>query len=566
MVLASLAEVASIGAVIPFLGVLMAPEHVFLHPMAQPLVISLGLTEPSKLITPLTILFILSGLFSGAMRLVLLWTQTRIGFALGADFSSEIFQRTLFQPYCVHVSRNSSQVISAISIKTDIVINNYLLPILFIISSIFILVTVLGVLIAINPIIAMTTFGGFGALYFFITFITKKWLVRDSQNISKKSDQVIRALQEGLGGIRDILINGTQATYCKVYSKADLSLRKSQANIQIIAGAPRFIIEALGIAFIALIAYRMTEYEGGVSSAVPMLGAIALSAQRLFPVLQLIYSSWAGIRSSASSVQDVIVFLNQQVQDPHEYCAADQIEFNESINLKNVKFKYFESSPTIIKGVDIEIPKGARVGFMGATGSGKSTLLDLIMGLLKPTQGALEVDNTRITSYNNKSWQANIAHVPQSIFLADATIAQNIAFGMPEEKIDYEKIKTAAHQAQIGSTIESWDKKYNTLVGERGIRLSGGQRQRIGIARALYKNANLLVFDEATSALDNETETSVMESIDCISKNITILIVAHRLSTLKKCDLVFELSEGKILRSGKYEEIISKTIQKKLEY
>lgn len=557
MVLASLAEVASIGAVLPFLGALMAPERVFFHPMAQPIVISLGLTEPSKLISPLTILFILAGLFSGAMRLILLWAQTRIGFSLGADFSSEIYQRTLFQPFSVHVSRNSSQVISVISIKTDFVINNYLLPMLFIISSSLILVTVLGVLIAINPIIAMTTFGGFGALYFFITFSTKKWLVKDSQNISKKSDQVIRALQEGLGGIRDILINGTQATYCKVYSKADLSLRKSQANIQIIAGAPRFIIEALGIALIALIAYRMAEYEGGVSNAVPMLGAIALSAQRLFPVLQLIYSSWAGIRSSTSSVQDVIEFLNQPMEESPEYFIHDSMAFDKSIILKDVKFNYLESSPLIIQGIDIEIPKGARVGFIGATGAGKSTLLDLIMGLLQPTHGILAVDNIRITKQNCRYWQAKIAHVPQSIFLADATIAQNIAFGILKEKIDYEKVRTAARKAQIETTIESWDKKYDTLVGERGIRLSGGQRQRIGIARALYKNANVIVFDEATSALDNETEKNVMQAIECISADITILIVAHRLSTLQKCDLVFELSQGKILRSGTYAEIIS---------
>lgn len=557
MVLASFAEVVSVGAVLPFLGVLMAPEKVFEHHLTQPIIRIFGLVEAHQLLLPLTAIFILAALFSGAMRLILLWAQTRLSFAIGADFSADIYKKTLYQPYSVHVSRNSSQVIAGISGKSNAVVHQVLLPVLSITSSSLLLAGILLALIVIDPIVAFAAFAGFGSLYALIVLITKKRLTRDSQRISYESNQVIKSLQEGLGAIRDILIDGTQSEYCKIYCNADLPLRKAQADVQIIGGAPRFLIESFGMALIAILAYEMAKSEGGITSAIPVLGALAVGAQRLLPILQQLYSSWSNIRGGQASLQAVLDLLGQPLPKYIESSERNLIAFNKSIRLNQVGFQYAELAPWVLKGIGFEILKGSRVGFIGTTGCGKSTLLDLIMGLLQPTQGALLIDDALITEQNYRTWQAHIAHVPQAIFLADLTIAENIAFGIPFEQIDFVRVKAAAEQAQIASTIESWNERYDTLVGERGIRLSGGQRQRIGIARALYKQADVIVFDEATSALDSDTERAVMEAINNIGAKITVLIVAHRLTTLQGCDMVIELDGGHVKRLGSYGEIIS---------
>lgn len=556
MVLASFAEVISIGAVLPFLGVLVAPERMFENPLAQPLVNILGLTAANQMLLPLTMLFILAAVFSGAMRLILLWAQTRVGFAIGADFSIQIYQRTLYQPYSVHVARNSSHVIAGISGKTNSVIGSTLLPLISIISSSFILITVLVALIIIDPVVALAAFGGFGAIYGVVVFATKKRLARDSRRVSHESNQVIKALQEGLGGIRDVLIDGTQTSYCQIYRDADLPLRKAQASIQIIGQTPRYLVESLGIVLIAILAYELTRHESGVVGAIPVLGALALGAQRLLPILQHIYSCWINIRGGQASLHDVLELLGQPLPEYVDHPLPAPIAFNKSIQLEQVSFHYAADAPWVLRGIDLQICKGSRVGFMGTTGSGKSTLIDLVMGLLQPTEGRLVIDGVAITAQNHRAWQAHIAHVPQTIFLADTSIAENIAFGIPSDQIDMGRVKEVARQAQIAETIESWSQQYDTFVGERGIRLSGGQRQRIGIARALYKRANVIIFDEATSALDNDTERAVIQAINQMGHGITILMVAHRLSTLQTCDQIIELEHGRVKRAGSYETII----------
>lgn len=559
MVIASFAELISIGAVLPFLGVLMSPERVFVNPIIQPLIKVLNIEAPAQLLLPLTVVFIVAALFCGAIRLILLWMQTRLGFAIGADMSIRIYKNILYQPYSMHVARNSSEVISSISTKTNTVIYGVLQPILVILSSGLILITILLALFSIYPILAISAFTGFGAIYAFIVFSTKKRLKFDSQRVSIESNKVIKALQEGLGGIRDVLIDGTQATYCKIYSDADQPLRRSQANIQIIGGAPRFLIESMGMALIAILAYGLARGDGGIASAVPVLGVLAISAQRILPLLQQIYYSWSSIQGSQSSLADVLELLGQPAGDSEKDAAPLPIRFEKSIQLRQISFRYGDDAPWILQGLNLEIPKGTRIGFMGTTGSGKSTLLDLVMGLLNPTEGTLAIDDVPLTGINYRAWQSHIAHVPQSIFLADTTIAQNIAFGIRPDKIDYEKVRIAAGKAQIAQTIECWDHQYETMVGERGIRLSGGQRQRIGIARALYKQADVIVFDEATSALDNETEHAVMQTINLLGKDVTIFFVAHRLTTLKECDLIIKLESGKIKCIGSYSDLIKKS-------
>ena len=559
MQLASFAEILSIGAVLPFLGVLTVPERVFEHAGAQPIIHALGLAAPEQLLLPLTIAFSSAVLIAGAMRLLLLWASTRLSFAIGADLGISIYQRTLYQPYAVHVARNSSEVIGGISGKANGVIHFTVLPALTLISSIVMLITILTALLTIEPVIALVAFGGFGLIYVLIIRLTRKKLLIDSQCIARESVQVIKSLQEGLGGIRDVLIDGSQATYCQIYRNADLPLRRAQGNSAFISASPRYVMEALGMLLISALAYTLAQQTDGMAKAIPILGALALGAQRLLPVLQQAYASWTGIQSGQASLQDTLELLDQPLPDHAGQPAAQALLFKRNISLKQLGFRYSPQTPYVLKQLNLTIAKGSRVGFIGTTGSGKSTLLDITMGLLQPTDGALEIDGQPVTPTNNRAWQSHIAHVPQTIFLGDSTIEENIAFGVPKDQIDHQRVREAAQQAQIADSIETWPKQYQTFVGERGIRLSGGQRQRIGIARALYKQADVIIFDEATSALDNETEQAVMEAIEGLSNDLTLLIIAHRLTTLKNCTQIVELGDGGIKRAGTYQDIVNQT-------
>ena len=544
MIVASFLEILSIGAILPFLAVLTAPERIFNHAAAQPLIHALGLTSPAQLLLPLTVAFGLAALVAGAARLLLIWANVRISFGTGADIGVDIYRRTLYQPYSVHVARNSSEVISGITGKTNTIANSILMSILTLVSACIMVITILIALLAVNPLIALAAFAGFGIIYAIIMRIVQRQLATNSKRIAQEATQVLKSLQEGLGGIRDVLIDGSQATYCRIYRDADLPLRRADGNNLFIAHSPRYGMEALGLILIAGLAYTLAQQPDGIAKAIPVLGVLALGAQRLLPVMQQGYVAWSSIRGGQASLQDTLELLDQPLPEYANLPAPQPIPYRRHIRLEKLSFRYAPDMPWVLRELDLTISKGARVGFVGATGSGKSTLLDIIMGLLPPTEGILAVDDQPITPANQRAWQAHIAHVPQAIYLSDSTIEENIAFGVPKNQIDRQRVRKAAQQAQIADVIEGWSRQYQTYVGERGVRLSGGQRQRIGIARALYKQADVIIFDEATSALDNETERAVMEAIEGLSHELTILIIAHRLSTLANCNQIIELGKG----------------------
>ncbi|MEE3035069.1 MAG: ABC transporter ATP-binding protein [Bacteroidota bacterium] len=556
-IISSFTEVLSIGSIIPFLAALSSPEELYGNDLTEPFIVFFGISGPDKILMPFTLLFCLCVVLSALMRLLLLWIQSKLTFSIGNDISISVYKKTLYQPYSFHVSRNSSEVIATIANKVNAVVSNVIFSGLILISSALMILIITSALISINPIMVFTGFFSFGIMYYILIFLAKKSISTHSEIINSNQVNIIKALQEGLGGIRDVLINGTQETYFEIYQDSDIPLRNAQAKVEIISGGPRFILEALGMIFIAVLALSFSSKTSGLNSVIPTLGAIALGAQRLLPIMQMAYSKWTAMNVSKETLKDTLELLIQKIPPQAINKNLKPLSFKEKIKLNNISFKYVANSPFILNKVDIEINKGDRIGFVGTTGSGKSTILDLIMGLLEPSKGFLTVDDKVISKKNIRNWQARIAHVPQQIFLSDTSIAENIAFGIPKNKIDFERVKKSAKKAQIHRTIESWEKKYQTFVGERGIRLSGGQRQRIGIARALYKNADVIVFDEATSALDTRTEDEVMKAIENLSKELTIMIVAHRTTTLKKCSKIIDLKDGKSYRIGDYSDIIN---------
>ncbi|MEP7242279.1 MAG: ABC transporter ATP-binding protein [Gammaproteobacteria bacterium] len=555
----ALAEVVSLGAVLPFIGVLANPEVVYRQPFMNAVARAVGIESPDGLLLPLTITFAVVALATGALRMLLLWVSTRFTFAAGADLSIEVYRRTLYQPYPVHVARSSSDIISGITNKVGGTVLGVLLPVMTLTSSFLVMAGIMLTLLAIDPWVALVATAGFGISYGAITLMSRRRLSRNSRYIADEYTQVVKALQEGLGGIRDVLLDGTQPVYCEIYRHADAQLRRAQGENVFLGQSPRFAMEGLGMVLIAGLAYGLSFKGGGIVAALPVLAALALGAQRLLPALQQGYAAWAVMAGSHGSLADTIELLDQPVAAELLRPPPPALPFQEDIRFEGVRFRYTPEGPWVLNGIDLTIAKGSRVGFVGGTGSGKSTTLDLLMGLLAPTEGALLVDGEPLQGARVRAWQRTIAHVPQSIHLADATVAQNIAFGVPPGLIDMERVRQAARQAQIAEFIEERAGGYDGMVGERGVRLSGGQRQRIGIARALYKQASVLVLDEATSALDNATEVSVMASIDGLARDLTVLLIAHRLTTVRRCDNIIQLEHGCVVAQGSYDFLLERS-------
>lgn len=542
------AELVSLGAVLPFLAVLSDPGLLWQQPLVQALSVRVGFTQASQLMLPATVVFALATVLAAVIRLLNLWLNGRLAAAVGSDLSCEAYRRTLYQPYGVHVQRNSSAVITGTitqCARTMAALNALLQSI----TSTVVACALLTGLLWIDASVAVAAAALFGSAYGVMAIAVRRELRRNSYQIDKASIQQLKALQEGLGAIRDVLLDGIQPTYLQIYQEADRPQRQLQAKNIFLGVFPRYTIEALGMVAIALLGGLLVLQRGSGAAVIPLLGALALGAQRLLPALQHIYRGWATLKGYNSSIEAVLCMLNQPL--PPEVSVAEPLPLKEGIRLVGVNFRYVPEQPEVLQGLDLEIHRGERIGLIGSTGSGKSTTVDLLMGLLAPTAGRILVDGADLHDPAHPerlvAWRAAIAHVPQNIYLTDSSIAENIAFGVPRQHIDFARLRHAAAQAQISSFIESQQKGYESFVGERGISLSGGQRQRIGIARALYKRARVLVFDEATSALDTVTEEGVMDAINSLGRSLTVVMIAHRLSTVDRCDRVIRLGQGSIL-------------------
>ena len=491
------------------------------------------------------------------IRLLNLWLNGRLAAAVGSDLSCEAYRRTLYQPYSVHLQRNSSAIITSTTtqIAHTIAALNSLLQLA---TAAVVAVGLFVGLLLIDALVACAAALLFGSAYLALALKARRELQGNGKKMVLSSRQQLKALQEGIGAIRDVLLDGTQDSYLQIYQKADRPLRKLQANNNFLASFPRFALEALGMVAISTLGGLLVVQRGSGFAVIPLLGSLALGAQRLLPALQQIYSGWATLKGYETAMQDVLSMLNQPL--PLVLDSFESLYFQKSIKFSRVQFRYASNEPDVLKDFRLEIHRGERIGLIGNTGSGKTTTIDLLMGLIQPTGGQIFVDGIDLHDPLHpgmlNSWRSIIAHVPQNIFLSDGSIAENIAFGVPKAEIDMERVITAANESQISAFVESTSEGFNSFVGERGIRLSGGQRQRIGIARALYKQAQILVFDEATSALDNSTEQAVMDSIDTIGRDFTIILIAHRLSTIKNCDRVIKLDNGTVSFDGSPDDVL----------
>jgi len=551
MLLGAVAEVVTIGAIVPLLAFIAAPAGGVINGFASRLLNLLGASDPAMAVYVVTGLFAIAALVAAVLRLALLWASNNFVYGMSYELGVKIYADTLHQPYTYHTQHNTSEIISSIN-KVQMVTNQVLVPSLQGVIAAVIGVFIMIGLVIIDPVVAFVAGTGFAGIYLLASVTARKRLRKNSGVISRAQGKRVQTMQEGLGGIRDVLLDQLQPVFVDIYDQAESGFRDARIKNAVLGGAPRFIVEALGMVMIAVVAVVAVQ-RGGLASALPVLGALALGAQRLMPLIQQVYGGWASAMGSRNVLADVVTLLNRPAATIPG--ATQPLSFRHQIRLNNVVYSYPGGRTPALRGVSLEIPKGTRIGIAGKTGSGKSTLMDMVLGLISPQLGCIQVDGIELTDANRTAWQKNIAHVPQTIFLADASIAENIAFGIRREDIDQKRLQKAAEQAELIEVISGLPKGFETRIGERGIQLSGGQRQRIGIARALYKQASVLVFDEATSALDNETESAVMESIERLDKNLTIFLIAHRLSTLKNCDVIVKMDKGLSETSSKKELI-----------
>lgn len=558
--LSGFSESISLGALFPFLAILLSPTTLG-ETLPGFLLNILPLDDTKFSLTIITLLFIFCSIISSILRLLSLWVNGRVSAAIGSDFGYISFKKILNSSYKKHLEMDSSKNLSTLSLQlnfTVIGINAFLKLITFSVISLAIILFLL--FFDFSSAITASIFLTFS--YFLLVKLTKRKLISNSKKVTESTKNEISILRESFAFVKQIILDNSQDKYTKDFLRIDIPMRRLQAQNIFLGVSPRYILESLGITFIACLALSFSLQSKESLLLIPTLGTIALGAQKLLPSLQQVYRCWSLIKAYSSDMKNVLEILNLSESNVRWLLTEksnniDKNFFKNSLKFKDVSFSYSKKSPLIIKDLNFIIHRGEKIGIVGKTGSGKSTLLDLILTLLLPSKGRIYIDDVEISKGDMiMHWRSLIAHVPQSIFLLNDSISNNICLPKMGEKKNYAKILDVAKKAQIFDFCEGLDRKFETQVGENGVKLSGGQRQRIGIARALYKNAKIIVFDEATSALDVNTEESVMDSISKISRDITVIIVTHRLSSLGSCDRVIKLKNGRLDKIGTSDEIL----------
>ena len=559
----TVAELVTIGAVLPLLAFAAAPKTVGSLPVVGNVLIAFGAALNVGPIIAAALFLVIAALAATLVRLTLTWVSQRFIYGLQQDLVMTVYGRALRQPYNWYVRQNSSVLLAGLD-KIYFVAVGVVSPLLLAVTSAVMALCITIFLVLIDPAMALMAATMIGGIYLLISIFSRTTVRTASDRLARARTERVKAMQETLGGIRDIILDQSQAVFETRLAAIENDQRRHLIVTNFLALAPRLIVEGAAIILVAVIAAWSSEQPGGVIGAIPKLGALALGAQRLLPMIQSVYLGWAGYSMNAHHLADVLELLDAPVE------TNDRLEpgravlpFARAIELREVGFEYGGGRPALTN-IDLTISRGERIGLIGKTGSGKSTLVDILMGLLPPTNGALVVDGAIIDDSNLANWKAQIAHVPQVIFLVDDSIAANIAFGSPDSEFDQARIVEAARKAGLDDFVAVLPDGLETRVGERGIRLSGGQRQRIGIARALYKRASLLVLDEATSALDDQTEADVMQSVGQLGVDLTIILIAHRVSTVARCDRVYRLEGGRIVAQGTFDDVVGTDVNQGL--
>ena len=560
IIIMALIDTIGVASIMPFMAVLTNPEIVETNFFLK------LLFEKSYIFGVENIddfLFYLGGLIFILLIISLTFktftTYKQVHFAQMRQYTigRRLIEGYLNQPYSWFLSRHSADIEKTILSEVSTVIGNGINPFIELIAKGIITIALITLLILVNPKLSVIVGFSLAFLYGIIFYFIRKYLTLIGSKSLLNNQLRFTAVSEAIGAAKEIKVGGLEKKYIQNYSTSAKIYAKTLTASNIIAILPRFILEAIAFGGIILMLLYIISQTGSLNNALPIISLYVFAGYRLMPSLQVIYSSITKLTfvgPSLNRLYDDLKSLKPSTKNQENTLLA----FDKMISLNNIFYNYPNSSKTAIKGISLSILAKSTVGFIGTTGSGKTTIIDIILGLLQPQKGTLEVDGKIITAQNIKSWQRCIGYVPQHIYLSDDTVSANIAFGIDNENINQKMVEDASKIANLHHfVINDLSQKYHTTIGERGVRLSGGQRQRIGIARALYHNPKILILDEATSALDYETEKAVMEAVNNIGKDITIILIAHRLGSVKKCDKIFILEKGKVKGQGSFEELIN---------
>lgn len=550
-------ETASVASILPFMAVVMDPGILTQHQWLITSLKALGIeTQQSAIIAAggVTVAVLAVG---NAVTAINLWIQTRYLALAKRELSSELFTGYLYLPYEFHIQRDTSSLSRVIGSDVESALGGFLASLLGVVSKGLSGLVLISLIIVVDPVVALGTVLVLGFGYMLVYRLIRVRQVRLGGKMVEASLALGRTTLEGLSGIKELRVLGREADSTREYKKSLTTLTQTQASNQLAQAMPRYVIEVFAYAGIVAVTLAFV-IKGEGTAAIPSLALYALAGNRLVPIFQQFFAAAITIKYHTRAVESLESDLSVVRSARRHVESEDQtpLSFKRNIQLSNLIFSYPNAHRPALNGISLEIHQNQSIGLVGRTGSGKTTLADVILGLYQPQQGSISIDGIQLTDHNERAWRRRMGYVPQNVFLTNATISRNISLGVPEDLIDHAAVKRAARMAQAEEFINQLPDGFETVVGERGVKLSGGQRQRLGIARALYHNPDVLVFDEATSALDGMTEDAVMDAVQTLSAERTMILIAHRLRTVQACDRIVMLDAGRIVADGKYDELM----------
>ena len=558
-VVAGFLETVAVASIVPFLAALASPALALSDPRLVRLHALLGGGNQSQFLAYLGGIVLLILVVANGFSAMTTWLMLRFANRQGHALSVRLLASYLAKPYIFYLDRNTAELQKNVFGEVQRVTTGVLIPAAQMLTRLSAAVFLCALLLLVNPLMALVVAAVLGGAYAILYKVARATLHGAGRTSVDSGTLRARHAIEALTGAKEIKLLGREGEFVERFREPSLHWADAQTKAQALGQLPRYAVETVALSLIVLLAIYLLGAGRGMGELLPLLGLYAFAGYRLMPALQHIFSGFAAVRSSQPALEAVLADLSPQdklVAATGSAAQESRIPIRASVELVNARYQYPGKDTWALQPVTLQIPKYSSIALVGATGCGKTTVVDLLMGLLRPAAGCLRVDGVEINETNVRRWQRSIGHVPQQIFLCDDSIARNIALGLPDREIDMARVEQAARLARLHDfVVGSLPNGYAAVVGDRGIRLSGGQRQRIGIARALYSDPELLVLDEATSALDNVTENAVFEALQALSGHKTIVMVAHRLSTVRDCDLICVMDRGRVVEQGRYDEL-----------
>ena len=561
VILAAFGEIIGIASIIPFMT-LVGDTNILNEPnYLSNLYANSGFNTELEFVFVVGVFVLIVLVLSSCISIFTIWRLSMFAAQIGTEIGDRLYNFYLKQNWLFHSSINSSELTNKVVNETTRITNGILMPLVTMNARIALAFFMLTGLFIYDPLVATTGVFVFGIAYVFLFIFVRSRLLFNGKKISEIYGARYLLLNEGFGGIKDILLYGRANSFVNRFNNSGMKLAYSLGNNQALTLTPRYFIELIAFAIIIILTlYLILNHQGDLGIVIPLLSVYAVAAIKILPAFQQIYLSVANIKASMPAFEAIEEDLSKSMLLDNKTLEFDEryLQPKEKILIENISFTYPKKFQPVLNNANVSIPINSVIGIVGPSGSGKSTLIDVILGLIEPQKGNLKIDELIVDSNNLRSWQNCIGFVPQSIFLSEGSILENITFGIEDSKIDFDRVDRVIKLSHLDELISTLENGIYTKVGERGVQLSGGQRQRIGIARALYKKSEVLVFDEATSSLDGISERMIMDAIDSFIGKKTIIIVAHRLKTVERCDKIFYFDKGTVLDEGSYDELIER--------